>query len=1268
MEDPKEDDEKKLEDGKVKSAMHNAQKITEDCKSGKIIEKTTPVKTEDQTSTPVKENSESLQFEIPIPEADSKELSAVDAAVNENTSNVSSSSASSDVVSGTPQPVSRRQSFITLEKFDSSENRPFSPSALNSVSGASGIVPVPAKQENRDTSEASSIGKTKEDNNGASKSLSEETIIGIKKSSLESLDTLETFSKGKEHKEEDEKTSKPVPEGTVIEIKKSCLENIDASETPSKGKEPKEENENVSKPVVEEMATEVKKSCLESIDATETLSKEKVPKEENKRNSKSEGIFRLKRSSRRQNKTEPVEYKKPKLSARSEQEKSVEGSTVAMHVDSKSDLPYQMEGTNGILDTLSQTPECTTMENKQIVDNVTEIEKSVGPNLDSKENTPPEVAASLDKISNDDGQIPQMTPNQKTLRRSLRRRSETTEGTLDSQDKENSHQKKDKCKDDEKSLQKRVPQIKDDASLKQKSVSEKATDVQGNANKKESTLHEKTVQDVGSKSCASGGLDEEVNTSSRKLEGGDSKCDMGDVHDSGSETADQKKARGRPRYQTRRASQGLLSSIENSESDSSETREDGSKRKRSRKWKNKSGSLESEVKEGKPESQSQEPSSQKSLTESKSSSDAKSKGESDSDVGMETELVFETSEVKNKTTCMLVDESSGNKDFAKGSVGGEITEVELNKTNKSSMSPGIPVPILKTRQATKMHNMQDSAQDSGMGNLIECSKGDVSVTTAAASLPSEKPSQVLCLHKRSKRMRRSKSCDCCEKSPQQEKPSPPPQEKVFTGLKNADNQDLKPNASPETCAEGSHSEETFSAEPCATSTPLLLEKESTLYFKDSEKELKSEKDLQGNTFAVEEDMEKLACVKRKTCEPVSETQDHMNEADKTPEQCSAEHVSNESIEQCLDFANDVNKSVATVKEEIPQEDQPEEGPDAEVTADEPEEMNINEPEEIKTSESKTAVQNEVEKTGEISFEVPCPQDSERNAEALISAETTCACMEPESTASEQESADESSNVDSPQKLKESDSFALVKVSESPSGVQTRCTWSPSASPSTSILKRGIKRHQEDDSPSPVNKITEMVKESLPSPTESVYPALVGCKASVDIILPQITSNIWARGLGQLIRAKNIKTVGDLSTLSATEIKTLPIRSPKVSNVKKALRGYHEQQVKSRGFEEIAALEDTEKPVNGIDDKHLPTDEEKHVTDLIEPATSDTDGQPATDLLAQISSLEIQLTSEDLHNYSGSQLFEMQEKLCSMTNCVMKNLQSRWTSPPHEHSD
>lgn len=47
-------------------------------------------------------------------------------------------------------------------------------------------------------------------------------------------------------------------------------------------------------------------------------------------------------------------------------------------------------------------------------------------------------------------------------------------------------------------------------------------------------------------------------------------------------------------------------------------------------------------------------------------------------------------------------------------------------------------------------------------------------------------------------------------------------------------------------------------------------------------------------------------------------------------------------------------------------------------------------------------------------------------------------------------------------------------------------------------------------------------------------------------------------MGQLIRARNIKTVGDLSALTPVEIKALPIRSPKVSNVKKALRVYEQQ--------------------------------------------------------------------------------------------------------------
>ncbi|KAM5280105.1 telomere-associated protein RIF1 [Ctenodactylus gundi] len=329
------------------------------------------------------------------------------------------------------------------------------------------------------------------------------------------------------------------------------------------------------------------------------------------------------------------------------------------------------------------------------------------------------------------------------------------------------------------------------------------------------------------------------------------------------------------------------------------------------------------------------------------------------------------------------------------------------------------------------------------------------------------------------------------------------------------------------------------------------------------------------------------------------------------------------------------------------------------------------------------------------------------------------------------------NNTSPEKLRELDPLFL-SANDSPSGTQARCVWSPLASPSTSILKRGLKRLQEDETSSPVNKvrrvsfadpihqagladdidrrcslvrahssnssptlktvktsptaqpkllttsakgflspgsrnskfksskkclITEMAKEPMPCPTESIYPALVNCAAPVDIILPQITSNMWARGLGQLIRAKNIKTIGDLSTLTASEIKTLPVRSPKVSNVKKALRMYHEQQVKLRGLEDIPVFDISEKAVNGIENKSA--DEERLASDLIDPVALQ--APLSRNLMAQISALALQLDSEDLHNYSGSQLFEMHEKLGTMANSIIKNLQSRWQSPAHENS-
>lgn len=65
-------------------------------------------------------------------------------------------------------------------------------------------------------------------------------------------------------------------------------------------------------------------------------------------------------------------------------------------------------------------------------------------------------------------------------------------------------------------------------------------------------------------------------------------------------------------------------------------------------------------------------------------------------------------------------------------------------------------------------------------------------------------------------------------------------------------------------------------------------------------------------------------------------------------------------------------------------------------------------------------------------------------------------------------------VDSPPKQKYVDIVSgLVEVGHSPSSGKTRGVWSPSASPSTSILKKGQKRLLEEESPSPLPKVVSV---------------------------------------------------------------------------------------------------------------------------------------------------------------------------------------------------
>uniref|UniRef100_A0A8B9MEQ5 Replication timing regulatory factor 1 n=1 Tax=Accipiter nisus TaxID=211598 RepID=A0A8B9MEQ5_9AVES len=1109
---------------------------------------------------------------------------------NKNTSNVSNSSTSSDVISGTAQPASRRQSFITLEKFGSSENRPFSLSALNSLSEMSGSASMAGKQKN--------------------------------------TNVCKTSAKPEKSGEDDKKPSK----------------------------------------------------------------------------SESEQIFTaIRRLTRRQSKMEHQGYKQSKLLIRSEQEKSTRESFASSSMENSPELSASVEDTELVLLAQTQALHSADLEIKKAEDTITEIERLQALDTDSKENTPPETTVSSDQVTGDDSQIPHVSANQKILRRSSRRRSESLENTAGSQDKEDGHQKRDRRKDDEKSGQKKVPQAKDDVSQTQKAVSGKTAE---NTNKKESNLPERTAaEDSSSKeSPASGGLDEEVNRSALRSEDS-SKTNM-EGQDCSSSTVGQKMIKC-PRYHTRRASQGLLSSIENSEADGSETKEESTRKKRSAKVKNKSDSLEGKLKDGQPGSRSHEVSSQGNETKNLLETN---QGELSHEASTDAALTSEPSDLENQvisTGASKAVESAS----SKSSPDALDANVEQNKSDTSIelfTNPCVSDQDLKAAVENKQTNAEDccSAVLPQFVPGANASGGDLS----SSQIPE-------CQHKRSKRLKRLKSCRCCKKSKRQVMSITDSKNKTTLKLNEPHTTPVQISVNTSEMSGNSNFDESLSMAPCAMSTPLHPPKEPSAF--NLERGRTSEDDLQGNSGVVEEDLENPECKAGEVTESRVDIKEPADQSDR-PEQCQSACVSDEPGDSCLAAGSQREEPAATEKEEVSQKGQLDETPEALVVS-KSEEKQMNELE--GNQDQKEAAENAVGETGII-------QDKEIKEE-LVETEIIVA----ENVALDKEDVVTNNSVDSPQKPEDDDS--LVLVNESPNGMQARCMWSPSASPSTSILKRGIKRNQDDDSLSPANKIrrvsfanpiyqegladdidrrspvirshssspsdifssfsiqhittptkgflspgsrnpkfksskkcliTEMAKESLPCPTECMYPALVGCKAPVDVILPQITSNICARGLGQLIRAKNIKTVGDLSILTASEIKTLPIRSPKVSNVRKVLKGYHEQQVKSRGFEEIAVLEDAEKPVNNVEDKSLPVDEEKLATDLIEPVVVNTNDQPTADLLSQIDALAAQLTSEDLHSYSGSQLFEMQEKLVGMTNCIMKNLQSRWKSPPHESSD
>ncbi|KAI1237396.1 hypothetical protein IHE44_0014661 [Lamprotornis superbus] len=1025
-------------------------------------------------------------------EAASQEASAE----KEDTSNVTSSSASSDIISGTPQPVSRRQSFITLEKFGTAESRAFSPAPLSSVSELPGSAPEAATQENTSGSKAS--------------------------------------AKAEKSAEENKTTPKCEP-GTMRRGSKSELQG-----------------------------------------------------------SKSE-----------------LQGSKSELQGRSEE------SLASESLEGSAELGSAVEDVEHVLLRQSQALLSTEEDIQKVEDAIAEMEKTRELDMDSKENTPPDSTSCSEQAPGDDSQVPPVSPHQKQLRRSSRRRSETVESSSGSQEKEEGLPKRDRRKEEEKAGQKKLSQGRGDGSQKQKGIPGKTTE-----STKESSQAERVAEDWSSKdSAACRGLDEEGSRGGRRAE--DPPRAEGEAQGSLS-TAEQKVER--PRYHTRRSSQGLLSSIENSEADSSEGKEESTKKRKAMKVRSRSNSLEGKLKEGQTGSQSLERSPQGNETKS-----AVEENTGDPEVSTGAAVPAEAGGLENQEIPAAAGEAVGS-DSSENASALQDTSMEPNKGDapmESLSSPCLSEQDGRAAEENKEEEKQTSPGDSA----------------AAANASGAEPSSLQsheCQSKRSKRVKKIKSCDCCFKKPKQQVT-----ESKFTESKKEKAPELEepetsPAQTPGNVSGHSDLEESLALAPCGASTPLHPPKEpNTCSLESQEMALEN---LEGSSVVVEEENpENAESSAAETTESMEEIKEPAEQKEQT-EQVLPESVPGEPRESCLDSGDPGEEPAAAEKEEINENGRLEEVPEELSVDSKPEEK------EVKELKGNQEDKGEAENSAGGTCVVP---DKEIKDEVMETEIKVCENM-----------ALANMSVDSPLKV---EGGPQVQVAESPTSLQARCTWSPSASPSTSILKRGVKRSQEDDSLSPANKIrrvsfanpifqegladdidrrspvirshsspssrslkilsnmqvrhittptkgflspgsrtlkfksskkcliTEMAKESLPCLTEFVYPALAGCKAPVDVILPHITSNICF-----------------ILTILIKPCKTHP----------------------------------------------------EEGQDLVDTGTPSSE-QPPVDLLGQIQALAAQLSSEDLHGYSGRQLFEMQEKLAGMASCILRNLQARWHSPPHE---
>ncbi|XP_064456044.1 telomere-associated protein RIF1-like [Ornithodoros turicata] len=116
------------------------------------------------------------------------------------------------------------------------------------------------------------------------------------------------------------------------------------------------------------------------------------------------------------------------------------------------------------------------------------------------------------------------------------------------------------------------------------------------------------------------------------------------------------------------------------------------------------------------------------------------------------------------------------------------------------------------------------------------------------------------------------------------------------------------------------------------------------------------------------------------------------------------------------------------------------------------------------------------------------------------------------------------------------------------------------------------------------KEEDLAEEVIENSQAPLCEQLTHCSEPIEKIVPFITTSTWASGLCHYFEEQNLRTVGDLSSLTPAQALSIPVRPPKVATLQEGLQTY---------LAVLASPSDTDKP-QGNDGKQEQDSEQRDV--------------------------------------------------------------------------